>query len=34
MVNGRPVVGSFPMVPGIDFAGTVVASRHGRVVAG
>ena len=26
MVNGRPVVGSFPMVPGIDFAGTVAAS--------
>ncbi len=26
MVNGRPVVGSFPMVPGVDFAGTVVAS--------
>jgi acrylyl-CoA reductase (NADPH) len=28
MVNGRPVVGSFPMVPGIDFAGTVASSGH------
>src|SRR5579859_6783340 len=26
MVNGRPVVGAFPMVPGVDFAGSVVAS--------
>jgi acrylyl-CoA reductase (NADPH) len=26
MVRGKPVVGSFPMVPGIDFAGTVVTS--------
>ena len=33
MVNGRPVVGSFPMVPGIDFAGTVVGQRLRRVVA-
>ena len=30
MMNGRPVVGSFPMVPGIDFAGTVVASDTGE----
>ncbi|HZP31058.1 MAG TPA: MDR family oxidoreductase [Acidimicrobiia bacterium] len=28
MVNGRPVVASFPMVPGVDFAGTVVSSEH------
>jgi acrylyl-CoA reductase (NADPH) len=28
IVRGRPVVRSFPMVPGIDFAGTVVSSSH------
>jgi acrylyl-CoA reductase (NADPH) len=26
MVRGKPVVGSFPMVPGIDFVGTVATS--------
>jgi acrylyl-CoA reductase (NADPH) len=28
MLRGRPVVRSFPMVPGVDFAGTVVSSEH------
>ncbi|MDP2417159.1 MAG: oxidoreductase, partial [Hydrogenophaga sp.] len=29
-----PVVRSFPMVPGIDFAGTVTASSHPRWTVG
>ena len=29
VLRGKPVVRSFPMVPGIDLAGTVTASRHG-----
>ncbi|TNF60693.1 MAG: oxidoreductase [Burkholderiales bacterium] len=34
-ITGRsPVVRSFPMVPGIDFAGTVLASDHPRWKAG
>jgi acrylyl-CoA reductase (NADPH) len=34
-ITGRsPVVRSFPMVPGIDFAGTVTASGHPRWKAG
>lgn len=34
-ITGRsPVVRSFPMVPGIDFAGTVTESRHPRWTAG
>ncbi|MDP2262835.1 MAG: MDR family oxidoreductase [Hydrogenophaga sp.] len=34
-ITGRsPVVRSFPMVPGIDFAGTVTASEHPRWKAG
>ncbi|MCU0762764.1 MAG: oxidoreductase [Hydrogenophaga sp.] len=34
-ITGRsPVVRSFPMVPGIDFAGTVVESQHPRWKAG
>jgi acrylyl-CoA reductase (NADPH) len=34
-ITGRsPVVRSFPMVPGIDFAGTVTASAHPRWKAG
>jgi acrylyl-CoA reductase (NADPH) len=32
--RGRPVVRSFPMVPGIDFAGTVVSSSHSEWNAG
>lgn len=34
VVRGKPVVRSFPMVPGIDFAGTVVESHHPRFTAG
>jgi acrylyl-CoA reductase (NADPH) len=30
----RPVVRKFPMIPGIDFAGTVTASRHPDFSAG
>ncbi|MBA4264957.1 MAG: hypothetical protein C0453_07745 [Comamonadaceae bacterium] len=34
-ITGRsPVVRNFPMVPGIDFAGTVTSSQHPRWVAG
>ena len=34
-ITGRsPVVRSFPMVPGIDFAGTVIDSQHPRWKAG
>ena len=34
-ITGRsPVVRSFPMVPGIDFAGVVESSEHGRWKAG
>lgn len=34
-ITGRsPVVRSFPMVPGIDFAGTVLSSEHPRWQAG
>jgi len=34
-VTGRlPVVRRFPMIPGVDLAGTVVASRHGGVRPG
>jgi acrylyl-CoA reductase (NADPH) len=34
VVNGKPVVRSFPMVPGIDLAGTVAASGHPGVAVG
>ncbi len=34
VVRGKPVVRNFPMVPGIDFAGTVSASEHPRFAAG
>lgn len=34
VANGKPVVRSFPMVPGIDLAGTVAASSHPDVSAG
>jgi acrylyl-CoA reductase (NADPH) len=34
VVRGKPVVRSFPMVPGIDFAGTVSASSHEGIVVG
>jgi acrylyl-CoA reductase (NADPH) len=34
ILRGRPVVRSFPMVPGIDFAGTVVSSAHDAWRAG
>jgi len=34
-ITGKaPVVRSFPMVPGVDFAGTVEASRHGEFKIG
>ncbi|MFT5934763.1 MAG: acrylyl-CoA reductase (NADPH), partial [Hydrogenophaga sp.] len=34
-ITGKsPVVRSFPLVPGIDFAGTVTASEHPRWKAG
>jgi len=34
-ITGRgPVVRSFPMVPGIDFAGTVESSTHSEFKAG
>jgi acrylyl-CoA reductase (NADPH) len=32
--RGKPVVRSFPMVPGIDLAGTVLDSEHPGLVAG
>ena len=34
ILRGRPVVRSFPMVPGIDFAGTVVSSSHAAWAVG
>ena len=34
VVRGKPVVRNFPMVPGIDFAGTVSASTHEAVAVG
>jgi acrylyl-CoA reductase (NADPH) len=34
ITNKSPVVRRWPMVPGIDFAGTVTASSHPRVAAG
>jgi acrylyl-CoA reductase (NADPH) len=34
VVRGKPVVRAFPMVPGIDFAGTVAASTHGAISVG
>lgn len=34
VVRGKPVVRSFPMVPGIDFAGTVSASSHAGFAIG
>ncbi len=34
ITGASPVVRSFPMVPGIDFAGTVVASTHGAYKTG
>ncbi|MCB0996338.1 MAG: oxidoreductase [Acidimicrobiales bacterium] len=34
ITNSSPVVRSYPMVPGIDFAGTVIADRSGRWSAG
>src|ERR671919_589135 len=32
--RGKPVVRTFPMVPGIDLAGTVSASRHPEIRTG
>ncbi|MEZ5234911.1 MAG: MDR family oxidoreductase [Acidimicrobiales bacterium] len=34
VVRGKPVVRAFPMVPGIDFAGTVSASSHDDIAVG
>lgn len=34
VVRGKPVVRNFPMVPGIDFAGTVRASSHDGITVG
>lgn len=34
VVRGKPVVRSFPMVPGIDFAGTVTSSQNQRFSVG
>ena len=34
VVRGKPVVRAFPMVPGIDFAGTVSASSHDGISVG
>ena len=34
VTRGKPVVRSFPMVPGIDFAGTVASSEHPDFLAG
>jgi acrylyl-CoA reductase (NADPH) len=34
VVNGKPVVRAFPMIPGVDFAGEVAASTHEGIAVG